>query len=206
MDDRRNLKIYRRWAPVYDRIMHPIFGATRKSAIKLLDLQADESVLIPGVGTGLDLPLIPSSVLVTGIDLNPAMLDKARAKINGTNVTLAIMNAQALQFPDNMFDAVILNLILSVVPDGAAAFAEAWRVLRPGGRVVIFDKFLSAEEQPSLFRNLLGYAIRSIGTDPNRRLSDIFCGMHGLIVERNEPSLLHGQYRIILVRKHGGIR
>lgn len=129
------------------------------------------------------------------------MLEKARAKSIDMDMILAVMNAQALQFPDSTFDAVILNLILSVVPDGAAAFAEAWRVLRPGGRIVVFDKFLPEAEQSSVFRKLLGSAIRSIGTDPNRRLSDISFGIHGLIVERDEPSLLKGQYRIILIRK-----
>lgn len=69
MDDKSNLKIYRRWAPIYDRIMHPIYGAARKRAKELLDLQAGEKILIPGVGIGIDLPLIPSGVHVTGIDL-----------------------------------------------------------------------------------------------------------------------------------------
>lgn len=206
MDDKRNLKIYRTWAPIYDSVMRPIYGGARQRAIKLLDLHAGENVLIPGVGTGLDLPIIPSGVYVTGIDLNQAMLEKARAKNIGTNVTLAVMNAEELQFQDNFFDVVILNLILSVVSDGAAAFAEAWRVLRPGGRIVIFDKFLPEKEQPSLFRNLLGSFIRSIGTDPNRRLSDIISGMPRLIIEHNEPSLLKGQYRIILVRKKSNIQ
>ncbi|MDP2842560.1 MAG: methyltransferase domain-containing protein [Acetobacterium sp.] len=201
MDDQRNLKIYRTWAPIYDSVMRPVYGAARRRAIELLNLQAGEKVLIPGVGTGLDLPIIPPGVQVTGIDLTPAMLEKARAKSIDLGMIFSVMNAQALQFPDDTFDAVILNLILSVVPDGAAAFAEAWRVLRPGGRVVIFDKFLPEAEQPSVFRNLLGCAIRYIGTDPNRRLSDIFCGMHGLILERDEPSLLKGQYRILLVLK-----
>jgi ubiquinone/menaquinone biosynthesis C-methylase UbiE len=206
MDDRRNLKIYRTWAPIYDCVMRPVYGAARRRAIELINLQAGEKVLIPGVGTGLDLPLIPPGVQVTGIDLTPAMLVKARAKSIEMGMIFAVMNAQALQFPDDTFDAVILNLILSVVPDGAAAFAEAWRVLRPGGRVVIFDKFLPEAEQSSLFRNLLSCAIRSIGTDPNRRLSDIFCGNHNLIVERDEPSLLKGQYRIILIRKRREIQ
>ena len=206
MDDRRNLKIYRTWTPIYDSVMRPVYGAARQRAIELLNLQAGEKVLISGVGTGLDIPLIPPGVQFTGIDLTLAMLEKARAKSIDMGMIFAVMNAQALQFPDDTFDAVILNLILSVVPDGAAAFAEAWRVLRPGGRVVIFDKFLPEAEQPSVFRNLLGCAIRSLGTDPNRRLSDIFCGIHGLIVERDEPSLLKGQYRIILVRKRRDIQ
>jgi len=201
MDDRRNLKIYRTWAPIYDCVMRPVYGAARRRAIELINLQAGEKVLIPGVGTGLDLPLLPTGVQVTGIDLIPAMLEKARAKTNDKCMIFAVMNAQALQFPDDTFDAVILNLILSVVPDGAAAFAEAWRVLRPGGRIVIFDKFLPEGVQPSLIRKLLASAIRSIGTDPNRRLSDILFSKQGLILQRDEPSLLNGQYRIILVRK-----
>ncbi len=201
MDDKRNLKIYRTWAPIYDSVMRPIYGVARKHAIEMINLQVGERVLIPGVGTGLDLPLIPAGIHVTGIDLSPEMLKKAREKSMNLGMTLAIVDAQALQFPDGTFDVVILNLVLSVVPDGAAAFSEAWRVLRPGGRVVIFDKFLPEEEQPSLFRNLLGCVIRSIGTDPNRRLSDILGQAPGMVVVYNEASLLQGQYRIILIHK-----
>lgn len=200
MNNRQNLKTYRRWAPVYDAVMRPVYGAARKRAIQLLNLQAGEKVLIPGVGTGLDLPLIPNGVHVTGIDITEAMLEKARVKAKG-QVTLLVMDAQSLQLPDSTFDAVIFNLILSVVPDGAAAFQEAWRVLRPGGRAVIFDKFLPETDQLSPLRRLLGRLIRLIGTDPNRRLSDILHGAHGLAVDRDEISLLNGQYRIILVRR-----
>jgi phosphatidylethanolamine/phosphatidyl-N-methylethanolamine N-methyltransferase len=201
MEDKRNLKIYRTWAPIYDAVMRPVYGRARRRAIELLNLQAGEKVLIPGIGTGLDLPFIPPGVQLTGIDLSPAMLGKARAKAAGRSITFALMNAQALQFPDRAFDVVILNLILSVVPDGATAFAEAWRVLRPGGRLAIFDKFLPEGGKLSPLRNLLGHALRSIGTDPNRRLSEILGGAAGLAIDRDESSLLNGQYRILLVRK-----
>jgi len=53
-------------------------------------------------------------------------------------VTLLEMDAQDLAFPDASFDTVLFNLILSVVPDGASAFQEGWRTLKPGGRAVIF--------------------------------------------------------------------
>ncbi len=201
MTNQRNLGIYRLYAPIYDLVFQPVLAAGRKHAIELLNLQSSERVVIPGVGTGLDLPLLPSSVRITATDLSPAMLDKARVKVHGRDVNFAVMDAQALQLPDNSFDAAILNLILSVVPDGAAAFREAWRVLRPGGRAVIFDKFLPESSQLSPFRQSLGRIVRALGTDPNRRLSDIIGGAPDLVVEQDEPSLLNGQYRIVLLQK-----
>jgi hypothetical protein len=74
-------------------------------------------------------------------------------------------------------------------------------VLRPGGRAVIFDKFASEGGQISALRRGVGKIISLFGTDPNRRLSNIIGQPHDLTVERNEPSLLHGQYRIVLLHK-----
>jgi hypothetical protein len=73
--------------------------------------------------------------------------------------------------------------------------------VRPGGRAVIFDKFLPAAGRLSLLRQAIGAVVRALGTDPNRRLSQILAGAPGLVVERDEPSLLRGQYRIVLLRK-----
>ncbi len=70
-----------------------------------------------------------------------------------------------------MNDAVLLSLISSVVPDGAAAFREAWRVLRPARRAVIFDKFMPEEDRLSLMRRTVGAVARIVGTDPNHHLS-----------------------------------
>ena len=203
MDNERNQTIYKLWAPVYDKVMGPFASKARRHAIELLNLRVGDSVLLSGVGTGLDLPHIQSGVKVTGIDLSPAMLHKAQDKANRRDISLLEMNAQVLEFPDDSFDAVILNLILSVVLDGAVAFREAWRVLRPGGRAVIFDKFAAENGQPSALRRGLGKVIALFGTDPNRRLSEIMCNPPDLTVERNEPSLLHGQYRIVLLHKCG---
>ncbi len=203
MDNRRNQTIYKLWAPVYDKVMGPFTGKARQQALELLNLRTSESVLLLGVGTGLDLPHIPAGVKVTGVDLSPAMLHKAQAKANGRNVTLREMNAQALDFADASFDVVVLNLILSVVPDGAVAFREAWRVLRPGGRAVIFDKFTAEDRPLSKLRRGMGQIIALFGTDPNRRLSELIGSPPDLMIERNEPSLLRGQYRIVLLRKCG---
>ena len=201
MDNDNNLRIYRAWALVYDLVMGPFSGRARQQAIKLLDSRPGEKLLIPGVGTGMDLPLIPPGTSIVGVDISREMLAKAFLRVDGRQVTLLEMDAQALDFADGSFDAVLFNLILSVVPNGAAAFREAWRVLRPGGRAVIFDKFLPENSKLTPVRRLAGRVVSAIGTDPNRRLSDIIGGVPGLIVERDQSSLLGGLYRIVQLYK-----
>jgi SAM-dependent methyltransferase len=113
------------------------------------------------------------------------------------------MDAQHLDLADASFDAVLCTLSLSVIPDGQAAFGEAWSVLRPGGRIVIFDKFLPESGELTWHRRMLGRIMSVIGTDPNRRLSDIIAGVPGLVIQQNEPSLFRGQYRLLRIEKQG---
>jgi len=160
-------------------------------------------LLIPGIGTGLDLLYLPANVSVTGVDFSPAMLEQARAKIAGRDVTLLEMDAQHLDLADASFDAVLCTLSLSVIPDGRAAFGEAWRVLRPGGRIVIFDKFLPESGELTWRRRALGRVMSAFGTDPNRRLSDIIAGVSGLVIQQDELSLFRGQYRLLRLEKQG---
>ena len=201
MDNDNNLRIYRAWAPVYDLVMGPFSGHARQQAIKLLNLRPGEQLLIPGIGTGMDLPLIPPGVSVVGVDISGEMLAKARLRIDGRHVTLLQMDAQTLEFADGSFDAVLFNLILSVVPDGAVAFREAWRTLRPGGRAAIFDKFLPENSELTPSRRLAGRIVSAFGTDPNRRLSDITGGVPDLVIGQDVASLLGGLYRILRLYK-----
>ena len=200
MNNQRNLTVYRLYAPVYDALFRPVFQTARKRAIDQLRLQSGERLLLSGAGTGLDLPLIPPDVRVTAVDLSHPMLQKAREKGNG-RAAFALMDAQRLGLADASFDAVALNLILSVVPDGATAFSEAWRALSPGGRAVIFDKFLPENGRLSPLRRAVGRVIAGLGTDPNRRLSDVLQATEPICIEQNEASILRGHYRIILLRK-----
>lgn len=179
----------------------PLFAAARRRAVELLALQPGERLLIPGVGTGLDLPYLLPGLYVTAVDLSPAMLSRARSRAKGRYVTYRVMDAQGMDLPDRKFDAVLLNLVLSVVPDGAKAFREAWRVLRPGGRAVIFDKFLPETMRLSPGRRAFGRLMMALGTDPNRRVSEILGDIPDLEVKRNEPTLLNGQYRMIVLQK-----
>jgi ubiquinone/menaquinone biosynthesis C-methylase UbiE len=203
MNNEHNRRIYRFYAPLYDRFFKAVSDRPRRRAVQMLHLQPGERLLIPGIGTGLDLLYLPAHVSVTGVDFSLAMLEQARAKVNGRDVTLLEMDAQHLDLTDASFDAVLCTLSLSVIPDGRAAFGEAWRVLRPGGRIVILDKFLPESGELTWRRRALGRVVSALGTDPNRRLSDIIAGVPGLAIQQNEPSLFRGQYRLLRLEKRG---
>ena len=100
------------------------------------------------------------------------------------------------------FDAAILNLILSVVPDGSACLNAALSAVRPGGRVVIFDKFLPEGTSVTAVRRFINVFSLMLGTDLNRRLGDMMEGLPCEIIF-NEPSLAGGLYRVILLRRNG---
>ena len=202
MTNRWNQVIYRLWAPIYDSTVDRIFLPGRKRALELLELQAGEKVLIVGIGTGADLPLLPAGVDATGIDISPEMLAKARLKLDrcAASVKLIEGDAQALFVEPASFDAVILNLILSVIPDGSACLNSTFRALKSGGRAIIFDKFLPEGRSVSPIRRFINLFSTVLGTDINRRLSDIMQACP-CVVTHDEPGIAGGMYRVILLKK-----
>jgi ubiquinone/menaquinone biosynthesis C-methylase UbiE len=202
MTNRWNQFIYRLWAPIYDSTVNRFFLPGRKCALDLLNLQPGERVLIVGIGTGADLPLLPAGVNVTGIDISSDMLDKCRLKLSRCPATVKLIegDAQTLLVEPASFDAVILNLILSVIPDGNACLRSALSALKPGGRAVIFDKFLPEGKNPSLVRKLLNFFSTLLGTDINRRLSDLMADCAGRVTH-DEPSIAGGMYRVSLLER-----
>jgi ubiquinone/menaquinone biosynthesis C-methylase UbiE len=102
--------------------------------------------------------------------------------------------------PENCFDASMLNLILSVVPDGRACLQSTLLALKPGGRIVIFDKFQPDDENISPFRKFMNFFSTRLGTDITRRFGDMLQGCSCEVV-LDEPSLFGGMYRIILLKK-----
>ena len=115
-------------------------------------LELGEQVLDLGCGAGTD-TLVAAQMVgpegrVTGIDMTPEMLAKARraaAELGAGNVEFLEGEAERLPFPDASFDAVISNGVIDLIPDKDAVFAELQRVLRPGGRIQIADVTI---EQP----------------------------------------------------------
>jgi ubiquinone/menaquinone biosynthesis C-methylase UbiE len=202
MTNRWNQFIYRLWAPVYDATVGSVFYLGRKRALDLLNLQPGERLLLVGVGTGADLPLLPAGISATGIDLSPDMLAKARKKLPlpDRDVTLLQGDAQQLLVDEAGYDAVVFNLILSVIPDGKACLRENLRALKPGGRAVVFDKFLPDAGRLTQGRQLLNLGSTLLGTDITRRFGDLAQGMEIRVI-RDEPSLLRGTYRVKLLSK-----
>jgi phosphatidylethanolamine/phosphatidyl-N-methylethanolamine N-methyltransferase len=112
------------------------------------------------------------------------------------------MDGQALDLPDESFDAVILHLILAVIPDPVACLQEAARVLKPGGRIAVFDKFLPDGARPTLPRRIANAVGRTLFTDINRRMGDILSRSGAsLRVEHDEPALMGGMFWVMVLRK-----
>ncbi len=202
MTNRWNRFIYRLWAPIYDSTVGCLFMPGRKRALELLDLRRGERVLLVGVGTGADLPLLPSGVDATGIDLSPDMLARARLKLDrcAASVKLIEGDAQALLVDESSFDAAILNLVLSVIPDGNVCLRSALCALKPGGRTVVFDKFAPEGEKISTARRMLNWFSTLFGTDITRRFRDLAEGVPCAVIH-DEPSLMRGAYRVILLQR-----
>lgn len=199
---------YTIWAPIYDGLVGAVgFANARRHSIEALRLNDSDRVLIVGAGTGLDLDFVPPGIAITAIDVTPAMLRRLthRAADAGRRVSVHVMDARNLTFPDASFDAVIMHLILAVMPQPELGLQEAARVLKPGGRIAIFDKFLPDDAQPSKARRLLNLITGTLFSDINRRLAPLVHGT-GLLVDRNEPGAFGGVFRIVTLSKPSGHR
>ncbi len=141
-------RTYARLAPVYDAIYGWLLQPGRRKAVARMALAPGDRVLEVGVGTGLGLDLYPTHALVTGIDVSRDMLARARARVDEfpsrDHIDLREMDASAMTFPDAAFDVVYAPYVLSVVPAPMAVATEMARVCRPGGRIVLLNRFRSA--------------------------------------------------------------
>ncbi|MBI5685170.1 MAG: class I SAM-dependent methyltransferase [Verrucomicrobia bacterium] len=192
---------YSCWAPIYDLIALPTRPMRRRS-LTLANLWPGERVLFVGAGTGLDLDFIPVGPTVTATDLTPAMLERLRrhARRLGLAVDARVMDGHALEFADGSFDVVILHYIVAVIPDPVRCLREAVRVLRPGGRVAILDKFAPDDGPLPLWLRLLNPLASLLATNVNRRLRPLLAAS-GLRVVHREAAALRGFFQIALAVK-----
>jgi phosphatidylethanolamine/phosphatidyl-N-methylethanolamine N-methyltransferase len=148
LDENDVREAYRRWAPVYDYTFGRISNAGRSHAVEVINGSTGR-VLEVGVGTGLSLPEYKSHLEVTGIDLAPEMLEKARERVERDKIAnvagLHEMDAGNLQFDDDAFDTTVAMYVITVVPDPERVMRELARVTKPGGQVLLVNHFSQEE-------------------------------------------------------------
>ncbi|MCG5499945.1 class I SAM-dependent methyltransferase [Ectothiorhodospira lacustris] len=193
---------YTLWAPIYDRLIEkPSTGIRQHSLERLGDVEG-RSILLVGVGTGLDFPFLPQGAHYTGVDLTPAMLKKATERAQSLNLGIELHegNAMALPYEDAQFDVVVMHNILAVVPNAGKALTEATRVLKPGGRILILDKFLKPGESAP-FRRLLGLVSQFLATRTDVVFENLMKKRTDLTLLEDSPAMLRGWFRHILLEK-----
>ncbi len=126
--------------------------------IEAAALQPGETVVDLGSGAGLDVFFAGDRVGPTGhaigVDMTPEMIAKARANaasLGARNAEFRLGEIEHLPVADGMADVVISNCVINLLPDKRPAFAEAFRILRPGGRLIVSD-IVSARPLPDEFK------------------------------------------------------
>jgi ubiquinone/menaquinone biosynthesis C-methylase UbiE len=186
-------------APFYDAFLTAATRGARKRSLSALSHFPPRDVLLLGVGTGLDLPHLPDQHRYVGLDLTAAMLLRARPRAANLQFIPLRGDVQRLPFGDASFDVAVLHLILAVVPAPTLCLAEAVRVLKPGGTLLVFDKFLRRGE--SGWKRLLNPLTRHVATRLDVVFEDVLEAVGGVRVTANDAALASGWFRLIRLEK-----
>jgi len=192
---------YTIYTPGYD-IAARILKDSRRKSITSLDIKPNDKVLIIGAGTGLDLEFLPYDCEIVAIDITPSMVErtKRRNKKTGLNLQAFVMDGQALKFADGSFDKVILHLIISVIPEPVACIKEVERVLRGGGQVVVYDKFVRKGTKVSFIRKGINLFTNLLFSDITRDFESIMNNTR-LKVLSDFDADFNGNFRLIKMIK-----
>jgi phosphatidylethanolamine/phosphatidyl-N-methylethanolamine N-methyltransferase len=186
-------------APFYDAAIAAATRSARQHSLRHLPAPAGR-VLLAGVGTGLDLPYLPPQHHYVGLDLTHAMLRRALPRQRHTDFQPVQGDAQRLPFADASFDAVVLHLILAVVPNPPACLREVARVLKPGGKVLVFDKFLRPGQLAPM-RRLANPLLRRLATRLDVVFEDTLAHAPQLRLLHDQPALAGGWFRFIHLQR-----
>ena len=198
-------KAYRRYARLYDLYFGAVFQPGRKAVVQRMACRAGQRVLEVGVGTGLSLPLYPAGAQVTGIDISPEMLERARVRLAREGirdgVDLHVMDAERMSFPSNSFDKVVAMYVVSVVPHPERLVNEMRRVCKPDGEIFIVNHFHSPNPLVGSVESLLAPLSRLVGFHPDFCL-DTFVRDTNLEVVDRQPVNLFGYWSLLRARNN----
>ncbi len=196
-------RAYSRWAPVYDLVFGAVFAPGRSAAIAAAEEICGPSggrILEVGVGTGISLPDYAPVNRLVGIDISAPMLRKARARVAEHQLhnveALSVMDAEHLALPDESFDVVVAQFVITTVPNPEATLDEFTRVIRPGGEIILVNHICAEAGPRYLFDKTIAPIARWLGwrTEfPFARLAN-WAQRHGgvRVIERREmPPLNH---------------
>ena len=202
-------KAYARWAPVYDIVFGKVFERGRKASIEAAE-RVGGRILEVGVGTGISLPDYARSNRLVGIDISAPMLRKAQERVAALGLhnveALAVMDAKHLAFPDDAFDVIVAQYVITAVPNPDATLSEFARVTRPGGEIVLVNHIGAESGLRRLFEQGFAPIARGLGWRPEFPFARIAnwierAGDVHLIERRPMPPL--GHFSLIRMGKGG---
>ena len=163
----------------------------------IASIKPGETVLDLGAGAGFDAFLAArqtgTSGKVIGVDMTPAMIEKARAnarKVGAKNVEVRLGEIEHLPVADASVDVIISNCVINLSPDKPAVFAEAFRVLKPGGRLAVSDVVATAPLPAALATSIAAHAGCIAGAADIASLKTTLeaAGFHDILITVNERS------------------
>src|ERR1700744_664715 len=165
--DRQSVEqAYDRWAPIYDLVFGGVFSKGRDAAIQATN-KLGGRVLEVGVGTGISLPLYSPNVRIFGTDISEEMLKRAKRRVAEGNLKnaegLSVMDPEKLELPDNSFDVVMAQYVVTAVPHPEVALDEFARVLRPGGELIILTRVSADAGMRRFIEQKLQPVVRRLG-------------------------------------------
>jgi phosphatidylethanolamine/phosphatidyl-N-methylethanolamine N-methyltransferase len=197
------VKTYSRWASTYDATFGRVVGHYHWHIARFVEEIGAQRVIEIGVGTGLSLPHYPAGISVLGVDICPRMLEQARGRqASGTtraDIELQLVDGEELPYAEGTFDAVVLPFVISVTPNPKRLLAEAFRVMAPGGQLLIVNHFAGVrglhwlEKLFSPFASLVGF-------ESNLSLSTLLedCPLQVMEIRRLRPM---GFFTLVHLRK-----